>query len=292
MPTPTPPGLTVITISSLAQPTALVRCLMETLVRCEPNDLQIPMNRQLPVWSLSTGPSTLLEDMPTCTVGNKKAGEKIKTRKHVQISDRPGFDYTCDEGFQHLSEVLPDHDRRICISLHQDVNGVLPPHFIEGLRRIQTFAEEDKKYVMLILTFKDAKQAALIERHVANFIEVLPCEPDPGFVLAFSIRCTNLSNVHALGVGYAMAQIRISKKDPAYFISMERFLSPNVVDRVIAYLRTESVSLAQIGKVVNLNKSTVQRRLTALPSHWKPTPNENWKEKFSSQFDFEVEDED
>ena len=138
------------------------------------------------------------------------------------------------------------------------------------------------------MTCEDLKQAALISKLVDNFIEIRPCEPDPGALLAFSIDCISMRHQHALGVGHAMAQIKLSK-DGRYVTRIDRFLAAGLVDRVIAYMRAESDSLADIGKVVHLNKSTVLRRLSALPSHWTPFPKPNWKERFSTRFDFEID---
>ena len=290
MTTPTPPGLTVIAAAAKEIAGEQVRTFLEYSVRSKPSVLGVPMNIQLPIVSASSGPPTLLQSHAQQMMMYEKAeAGTIVPWEQRQISPRPDFDWTRNEGFQVLKTILLEDTEKCCISLHQHVQGPLAPDVIEGLRRIDTAARRREKHAMLFMTFEDPSQAAAIQRHVNNYIEIKPCEPAPGALLAFSIKCTSLRHLHALGIGHAMAQIKITKANH-YLVRMERFLAAGLTDRVIAYMRAERHTLAEIAAVVSLNKSTVSRRLAALPSHWKPTPKDGWKDKLSGRFDFDLED--
>jgi hypothetical protein len=286
----TPPGLIGVVAPATTLPSEQVRATLENLVRSEANDMGVPMNISLPVMSVFSGAVNRFSSyVQQVEMYEKSHAGKLKPLDQRHIGHRASFEWTREEGFQHLRELLEEDDRPCCVSLHQHVDGALAPQVIEGLRRIDTAARRKKKHVMLFMTFQNFTQAASLSQFVDNFIEIRPCEPDPGALLAFSIECISMRHQHALGVGHAMVQIKLSK-DGHYLTRMDRFLAAGLTDRVIAYMRAESTSLADIGKVVHLNKSTVLRRLAALPSHWTPTPKANWKEKFSTRFDFKIEE--
>ena len=96
---------------------------------------------------------------------------------------------------------------------------------------------------------------------------VCPCEPDQGYPSAFTAAPISGSFFAATGHSAVIENIRVDAEG-----RIERHclpcVSPDRRDREIYRLRKEeNKSLEEIGEALGCNKSTIYRRLSALPSH-------------------------
>lgn len=288
-PSPIPPGLILVAHSD-ETPDIYLRALLENQVRTGGRDSGIAMPSRLPVVALHTGPQRAYKEAKKLAT-MYESDDKAEELDHKRISDRAGFDWSRDEGFQRMKKILDEDEEPACVTLMQRFEGALPAHTSEGLRRIHVAARSRKKHVLLIASFSKLLHAAPLRNLSNEFIEVRACQPDPGWLLAFSIECTGLRHLHPLGVGHVMAQIKALRNEQ-YSHQIERFICHDMVDRMMFYLRVEGHSLEKIGLVVGLNKSSVLRRLNQMQSHWQPKIEPNWRTAYTKIFDFSYLDDD
>lgn len=124
----------------------------------------------------------------------------------------------------------------------------------EGLLSITVFQALSKDEELLLPTYFDA------------VFTVAPCEPDEGFVSAHMASAMAGSLLAATGHTALIENIKLDAEG-----RIQRQCLPGVsadkLTREIYRLRKEDRSLEEIGKALGFDKSTISRRLSALPYH-------------------------
>lgn len=106
----------------------------------------------------------------------------------------------------------------------------------------------------------------LLQTYFDAVFTVAPCEPDEGFVSAYMASAMAGSLLAATGHSPLIENIKLDAEG-----SIHRQCLPGVsadkLTREIYRLRKEKHSLEEIGKALGFDKSTISRRLSALPYH-------------------------
>ncbi len=128
---------------------------------------------------------------------------------------------------------------------------------------ISKMAKKAKSRIMLFIVRPESKEKCQLDQCCDEYISVSSCEPDFGFDSAFSIDVDSLRYLNGVGIGKTMCSVKyvngVFKRWYAPFVSGQ------LENRVIWALRAQGETLDYIAKIMKINKSTVLRRLQAMP---------------------------
>ena len=171
---------------------------------------------------------------------------------------RRNFSFCSDEGLNTLLPIIEDA-KNGWVTLAQSCESLSSVHLIAGMCEIRATAERAAAYVLLFIVGPVKEPILGIQDFCDEYLEVEACEPDPGAHLAFSIEALRLADMHALGYGKVICNVTLT--EDGYARTFEPFIAKSLHDRFIWKLRAAGKSLAEIGELVDLHKSSVKRRL-------------------------------
>jgi len=179
-----------------------------------------------------------------------------------------------------LCVLLPLIEETGCgvLTLTQEISGPITPSMSVALTNIGNAAKQAKTYVLLFLVCVGGMEKLNLQELCDEYIEVGLCEPDIGCQVAFSIEFVGLRDMHLLGVGKTMCQVKASE---GRFLRLYRpFVASDCQTRAMWIMRREGKTLGEIGKLLGIHKSNVLRRLKGLPKHPHYIVEEGWVKRY------------
>lgn len=225
---------------------------------------------------------------------------KERDHKFELVGMRNRYDWFSAEGLFTVQAIL-DGSVEDWITLEHDVGEPINPARAQILVHIREEAKQENAGIIAFLNCKEEYEATELQQFCDEYIEVAPCEPDPGDSVAFSIDFVSIRHLNVLGVGKQMCSINVSAD--GFRRRYSQFIAPDLETRVMWALRCQGKKFAEIGSLLGVNKSTVLRRLQGLPDP-RPgdPPDEDWLKRSlelltnastgASDGDFDDEDED
>jgi hypothetical protein len=233
--------------------------------------------------SLYAGASHKLDQAKALALAvSNKAG--VPEHKFLSMGTRDGYAWCSDEGLSVLEPLIAK--ARGWVTLAQPMAKITEPMLLEGLFRLRAVAKRAQAFVMLFVVSNSKESALRLEDFCDELLVVERCEPDPGNHTAFSVNAVGLSDLHELGVGKSMYSVKLI--EGRYSVSSATFIATTAVDRVIWKLRCQDKSLAEIGKLVGLDKSNVHRRLLHLRPVKRLELSEDWLLEYADLIDLSV----
>lgn len=171
---------------------------------------------------------------------------------------RANFSFCGNEGQQVLQPIVKDAMGG-WVTLAQPSDSSSSEYLIAGTCRIPATAEKAAAHVLLVIVCPAKARAPDIRDFCHEYLEVEACAPDPGAQLAFSVEALQIGERHSIGYGKVICNICLT--GDGYVRKFEPFIAKFLRDRFIWNLRGSGKSLADIGALVGLHKSTVQDRL-------------------------------
>ncbi|MGU7772296.1 hypothetical protein ACV229_19250 [Burkholderia sp. MR1-5-21] len=212
------------------------------------------------MWSLHSGTLQAMDELEALAELEKLSDTAIE-RSFYPYGSRPNFNFCSDEGLNTLLPIIEDAENG-WVTLAQSCDSLSPEHLIAGMCQIRATAEKAEAYVLLIIVCPGKERVPGIRDFCDEYLEVDACEPDPGAHLAFSIEALRLADMHGLGYGKVICNVTLT--DDGYLRTFEPFISTSLRDRFIWKLRASGKSLAEIGELVDLHKSSVKRCLDGM----------------------------
>ncbi|MFX1802083.1 hypothetical protein PWR66_00135 [Paraburkholderia sp. A1RO-5] len=223
------------------------------------------------MWSLHSGSTSAVDEQNALAALEQRSDSAIE-RTCYAYGLRRSFSYCRDEGLETLLPVIGNAEDG-WVTLAQACDSLPPEHLIAGMHEIRTAAEQANAYVLLFVVCTNEDQVPSIQDFCDEYLEVDECEPDPDAHLAFSIEALRLADMHALGYGKVICNVTLT--DDGYTRKFEPFVAKSLRDRFIWKLRASGKSLAEIGELVDLHKSTVKRCLDGMrPVRRQTLPDE------------------
>ncbi|MEF9444279.1 hypothetical protein OWS73_20855 [Burkholderia sp. 1B3(2022)] len=212
------------------------------------------------MWALHSGMQQAKDELEALAELEKRIETAIERTFHLHGS-RPNFNFCIDEGLHTVLPIIEEAENG-WVTLAQSCDSLSPEHLIAGMCEIRTTAQKASAYVLLIIVGPGKEQVLGIRDFCDEYLEVEACEPNPGTHLAFSIEALRLADMHALGYGKVICNVTLT--DDGYARKFEPFIAKSLRDRFIWKLRASGKSLAEIGELVGLHKSSVKRCLDAM----------------------------
>lgn len=209
------------------------------------------------MWSLHSGMLQAQDELEALAELEKLLETAIERTFHLYGS-RPKFNFCNDEGLHTLLPIIEDAENG-WVTLAQSCDSLSPEHLIAGMCEIRATAQKASAYVLLVIVCPGKEQLPGIRDFCDEYLEVEACEPDPSAHLAFSIEALRLADMHALGYGKVICNVTLT--EDGYARKLEPFIAKSLRDRFIWKLRAAGKSLAEIGELVDLHKSSVKRCL-------------------------------
>lgn len=213
----------------------------------------------------------------------------VALQEFMALGTRDGFTVTCDEG---LCTVLPiiEKSKGDWVTVSQSIDTCSVQAVVDALMRLRAAAKLAECYVLFFLvTDRKAEEFRLNDCCDDLFITT-KCDPDPGVHFAFSLDVVGLRNLNPMGIGKVMCSVRFRKGQ--FVWRWEPFISSDLLKRVIWKLRCSGKSLAEIGKIVQCDKSTVHRHMAGLPPLVKIETKEGWLKPYADFIEIAIESDD
>lgn len=269
------PGLITVAMND-ASLAAQVKNAFEQLWLRESNRLGVCMPAVDEMLSLHTGSPRKLEQAVALMEANKQYKSKVH-HTYKEFPSRGDFNWLTDAG---LCVLLPQIEETGCgvLTLTQEISGSITPSMAVALTNIGNAAKQAKAYVLLFLVCVDGMEKLNLQELCDEYIEVGQCEPDIGCHVAFSIEFVGLRDMHLIGVGKTMCQVKASG---GRFLRLYRpFIAIDCQTRAMWIMRREGKTLGEIGKLLGIHKSNVLRRLKGLPKHPHYKVEEGWIKRY------------
>lgn len=234
-----------------------VRAAIEVQFMNFGNIAGIPVPEAEHVSSIHSGGPQVLDEL-NALAELEKLGDSAIERTFLAYGSAGNFKFCSDEGQCVLLPIIEDTENG-WVTVAQSCDDLSTEHLIGSVCAIRTAAQDAGAYVMLLIVCPGKRPIPGVRDFCDEYLEIEACEADPGAHLAFSVEAMRLSSLHALGYGKVICNITLS--DEGYVRKFEPFIAKSMRDRFIWKLRASGKSLAEIGKLTRLNKSTVKRRL-------------------------------
>ncbi|QFZ83545.1 hypothetical protein GFK26_12640 [Variovorax paradoxus] len=183
----------------------------------------------------------------------------------MPIGLRPNFDFVSQEGIFLMQLRLRNHPTPAFWVFTTSIANPEDPLFVDALGRLRVMAKLANSWIVAILVCEQPVEVQHLVDLSDEFIEFRRCEPNVGGGLAFSIDCKSLEGLEDFGLGKVMCSVRFGQ-DGRYMRTFEPFIADTLRDRVIRILGGNDYTLADIGAIVDRDKSNVSRRLRG----WQP----------------------
>lgn len=216
----------------------------------------------------------------------QRPSEGSGSQEFASIGTREGFNLACDEG---LCAVLPNLEQAKggCLTFAQSGDASSAASLAEAMMRLRQAAKQSRSFMMLILVTERRPDELRLGDYCDDVVVTAACIPDPGVMFAFSADVVGLRDLNEMGIGKMMCSLRIHKGP--YVWSWEPFIAADVLKRVIWKLRCSGKSLAEIGKIVDCDKSTVHRHMVGLPPVVKREFKEGWLKPYADLIEIAIE---
>ncbi len=256
---PIPPGLTLVCVRDPTQ-LAQVRNTMTHEALKKSTVFDVPMPDVTGVLSLHAGPARRVEHAQALAEANGSRKNGIKHKQ--QLIEAPNsLDWTSDEGLAVVCRIIKN--AKGWVMVEQPVRAAISPYQEFGLSKIDAVAKEHGVWVMLF-TVQPISKMAELSKHCADYFDVTPCEPDPGFNMAFAVECADANFSGELNIGKVMCCV--GNGDGKFIRRYRPFIAPDRRTRLMAMLRKDKKkTLDDIGQIVGLSKSQVSRILSKVP---------------------------
>lgn len=266
-----------------------VRMAIEHQIRTGGRKTGLHFPKKTPMKSLYAGNGRSVLQAKALALAQAQAQAPIDgapAHEFVALGTREGFTVTCDEG---LCSVLPliEKTKGGWVTFAQSVDGFTASAVVETLIRLRQAAKQAGTYVLFIIV-TDGKPADLrIYDYCDDLLIAAPCSPDPGAQFAFSVDVFGLRDLNEMGIGKSMCSVRV--RNGQHIWKWEPFIAADVLKRVIWKLRCSGKSLAEIGKIVDCDKSTVHRHMVGLPPVVKREFKEGWLKPYADLIEIAIE---
>ena len=164
-----------------------------------------------------------------------------------------------------------------------DANNML---LAETLMQFRAAAKCSKTHVIAILACESGFENSQLHELGDEHISVNECEADYGYDRAFEIDVLGLRQLNRLGVGRTMCSMGFANGRVTY--EYEPFIDMSARGRAMWWLRAAGRSYAQIGKIFDVNKSTVMRQLKTMPRTRSVEVDEQWLKQLIEHLDSEA----
>ncbi len=254
------PGLTITCVRDHKQLAQVRNTMTHEAVKMSTR-LVVPMPALARVLSLHAGHGRCAESAKLLAAANRPANKDVE-HLHRSFEAHGGMDWTSSEGLAVLLPIIKK-SKGGCIAIEQPINDGASSIQEFGLGRISAAAKEHDVLVMLFAAHPDGRKADL-SKYCSEYFDAAPCQPDPGFNIAFSIECADVNNSGELDVGKVMCCVKLV--DGKFKRRYRPFISADGRTRLMAMLREDSTkTLQEIGDTVGLSKSQVSRILAKVP---------------------------
>jgi hypothetical protein len=268
-------GLTIINCLDRTQ-LSEVRNTVTMMALQGSKNLGIPMPMVDAVLSIYSGGSRRVGLAKALCAANLPI-KKSAAHEFKAVGTRDGYDYCSDEGLSILLPIIQQSSGWWVI-LEQPCSWPFSTVFVAGLSYIRHAAKIADVRVMIFLTCPESHDKTGLHQLCDEFIEVIPCEPDTDSHVAFAFDCINLRDFNQFGVGKIMCNVRAVEKQ--LHRRFEPLIATDLKSRVLWYLRGHGKTLEEIGELLDMNKSTVSRRLAGLPKPRNIVMSEGWLESY------------
>ncbi|MDM8359220.1 hypothetical protein [Pandoraea communis] len=207
----------------------------------------------------SGGPYVLDEVRALATMGD--ASKSTVPREHSTVGSRSNYNFASDEGLDTLIPLIEGAENG-CVTFAQPRGSLSPEQLVTAMHKIRSVAEKSLACAVMFFSHADQQQVPDMRDFCDEYFDVEECEPAPDSLLAFSIASTRLSNLSAFACGKVICNIRIT--DSGYKRTFEPFIAKSLLDRLIWMLSASGKSLAEIGSLVGLHKTSVKRHLDGM----------------------------
>lgn len=278
------PGLVVLTVSS-ALMTSQVRVAIERQIRSGGQKIGLRFPKKTPMKSLYSGNGRRVSEAKALAMGQTPI-EGAAAQEFDAIGTREGFTLTSDEG---LCAVLPliEKTKDGWLTFAQSADAFSATAVVEALMRLRFAAKQAGCYVLLILITDRKLEDLRIYDYCDDLLIAAPCSADPDSQFAFSLDVFGLRDLNEMGIGKSMCSARV--RNGQHIWKWEPFIAADVLKRVIWKLRCSGKSLADIGKIVDCDKSTVHRHMLGLPPVVKRVFKEGWLKPYADLIEIAIE---
>ena len=183
-----------------------IRNTLEVLAKNGSNRLGLPMPKVSCVLSLHSGGSRKIEQAKISSLANINAKESAIHEHHV-CGTRERFDWCCDEGLSVLEPIIREASGWVTFELK--IDGQISPQTVEGLIRIRQLAKQTGIFVMIFIVSNEGYEKSRLHELCDEYIDVMSCEPYPGYEIALALDCVGLRDMNAFGVGRVMCNIKV-----------------------------------------------------------------------------------
>ncbi|MCT7313291.1 winged helix-turn-helix domain-containing protein [Ralstonia sp. CHL-2022] len=178
--------------------------------------------------------------------------------------------------------LLLDHVRdKTCVTAQQTIPDGAGEEVARVLATLAAGAKDHNGLIVLFLHGPSCNSIAWMQHHVEELLVVRECDPCPDASIAFSLQARSLGSQHAFGIGHTMYEVTIGDR---WRQEQQVFIAADVRDRVMWLLRREGESLVDIACRLDVDKSTVSKRLKSLPlppnTKVQVTMPKDWRKKW------------
>lgn len=186
--------------------------------------------------------------------------ERIDRLEIVRLPDCRIFNPLSNEGVHvTLSSLKTDG----CVTVEQSIAATSHAETIDAIGRLDAGGRERNGLVLLFLYCPPNTDATWIRRHCDEVFVVDKCEPGPHASVAFSMTALSMESQHDSGIGRRMYEI--SYRGNNWLSTSSLFIAAKAEDRAIWLARRDGEYLDTIAGWMDVDKSTVKRRLDLLP---------------------------
>ena len=278
------PGLLVVTVPN-GQMLPQIRAVLEREIISGSQKMGLRFPKKTSVKSLHAGNGSKVSQAKALALAQKPI-EGVTPQEFLAIGTREGFNLACDEG---LCVVLPiiEKGKGCWVTFAQTVDGSPGPSLVETFMRLRQAAKQAGSFVLLILVTNRKPEELRLMDYCDDVVVIGTCEPDPDILFAFSTDVVGLRDLNEMGIGKNMCSIRVRKGQ--YTWTWETFISFDVLKRVVWKLRCSGKSLADIGKMISCDKSTVHRHMLGLPRVVKREQKEGWLKPYEDMIEIAID---
>lgn len=253
-------GLVIVKVSDAALlPSA--RAVFGALALEKSAVLGIPMPKTaMTVHSLISGSPRDIEQSQVFAKANASSTSEEISLKVCRAQGR--LDWASKEGLHVLSPFIEEAKDGWLI-IEQVIAGPITAEIAQALIRIGNLAKKIGTWIMFLIVCTQEPKKSLFGEICDEYIEIDPCEPEVGAVMAFSVDCVGIHDLNSLGIGKTICSIQFS--DGGFHHRFDPFISSNLETRVMWTMRGQGMRLDDIGAQFKKHKTSVMRRLQDLP---------------------------
>ena len=256
---PIPKGLVMVGVKA-AYLVPYIRQVLEQAILEDSDDLN-PGLEGGSLRSVHSGAGRQLDQARVLHVASGLTKQE-RTLNFEVVGMRSEYDWLSAAGLFTMQTILDGSDEDWITAAHE-VDEPINPARAQILALVREEAKQANAGIIVFLTFKEGCETNELHQFCDEYIEVAPCEPDLGDSIAFSIDFVSLRHLNVLGVGKQMCSISVSAGE--FRRRYTQFIASDLETRVMWALRAQGKKLAEIGSLLDVNKSTVMRRLERLP---------------------------